>query len=228
MTGETRTMSLRHHVVTKRVDLTDYLRRQLEERLQRLQRRLRHFPPEALQAQVAVERQARGGAYVVRLALSIWGHTLVARRLGPTLEVALDEATAAIERQVERYKARLRGDYLHERKRAALSPEERAARERELIEDRALLDRALLGDRQAFDELTERELPGLTRFIRRQLTQRGVDGAALDTLLPQLLEQTLLMGFEELRHKPEPMTLQGWLARQARPLIERAASYRAT
>jgi ribosomal subunit interface protein len=222
-------MSIRYHVVTKRIDLTDPLRRQIEERLQRLQRRLRHFPGEGLEAHVAVERQARRGEFLVRLALSIWGHTLVARRQGPTLEGALDEATAAIERQAERYKARLRGDYLHERKRAALSPEERAARERELLEDRALLDRALVGDRRAFDELTERELPGVTRFIRRQLRQRGMDGARLDALLPQVLEQTLLAAFEELRHKPEPMTLQGWLARQARPLIERAAvSHEAT
>jgi len=214
-------MSIRYQITTRRVELTNHLRREIELRLQRLERRLRHFPADALQAQIAVERQVRRNAYSVRLALMIWQRMLVARRMGPSLEVALDAAVEAIERQVERYKARLRGDYLYERKRAALSPEEREAREHELIEDRALLDRALLGDREAFEELTERELTGLTRYIRRRLAQREIDEAMLDTLLPQILEQTLLVGFERLRQKPESMSLQGWLALQARPLIDR-------
>jgi ribosomal subunit interface protein len=213
-------MPIPYQVTTKRIELTDYIRREIEEQLSRLERRLRHFPADALQAQIAVERQGRREAYTIRLALSIWRNTLVARRTGPSFPVALEQATTAVERQLERYKARLRGDYLHERKRAAMSPEERWARECELLEDRALLDRALLGDRQAFDELTERELPGLTRYIRRRLTQRGLDEATVETLLPQFLEQALLAGFERLRQKPERMSLQGWLALQVRPLIE--------
>jgi len=221
-------MTIRYQVTTKRVVLTDYIRRDIEARLGQLERRLYHFPADALQAQIALERQARREAYTVRLALVGLRNTLVARRTGPSIAVALDQATDAVERQLERYKARLRGDYLHERKRAALSPAERQARERELLEDRALLDRALIGDLQAFDALTERELPGLTRYIRRQLVQRGMEGAAVEMHLPQILEQALLAGFERLRQKPEPMSLQGWLALQARPLIERLAIREAT
>lgn len=213
-------MTIRYQVTTKRVALTDDIRREIEAALVWLERRLRHFPTDALQAQIALEQQLRRESYTVRLALVVLRNTFVARQTGPSIGVALDQGTAAVERQVQRYKARLRGDYRYERKRAALSPEERQVHERELLEDRALLDQALLGDRKAFDELTEGELPRLTRYIRRRLLERGITGAALDAQLQQILEQALLAGFERLRQKPESMSLQGWLALQARPLIE--------
>jgi hypothetical protein len=81
---------------------------------------------------------------------------------------------------LERYKASLSQDYLYERKRTDLSVEERRILERELLKDRALLDQAITGDQKAVQDLTERELPALTRYIQRSLDRRGLGTLAIE------------------------------------------------
>ena len=209
--------------MTKGFELTDRLKEEVEIRLGRLERRLRNFQPSVFHASVALERPPRGGQYRARLALNVLKRVLVARQPGPSAEVAVDRATVEVERQVERYKARLRQDYLYERKRTDLSAEERRILERELLKDRALVDRAITGDQKAVQDLTERELPALTRYIERSLDRRGVDTSAIEVQVPLVIEKTLQAGFENLHRKPEKMNLQGWLAQHARQVIKHSA-----
>lgn len=125
---------------------------------------------------------------------------------------------------MERYKASLSQDYLYERKRTDLSVEERRILERELLKDRAPLDQAITGDQKAVQDLTERELPALTRYIQRSLDRRGLGTLAIEAQVPLVMEKTLQAGFENLHRKPEKMTLQDWLAWHARQVIKRVPS----
>ncbi len=208
-----------YHLTTKRFDATPAVVDKVEEWIAKLERRARHFPPDLLHVDVELERRARREEYVARLRLSVGNTVLVTRKKGATVQEALKEAGEDMERRLERYKARLRRDYAHERKRASLSAEEIASLERELLEDKELLDRSLAGDREAFEELTERELPRLTRYLRRQLRQRDVPEDRIDALLPDLLADTLQMAFEHLAQKPPRLSMQVWLALQARELL---------
>jgi len=217
-------MKMEYHCLTKGFELTDKLKKQVEIRLGRLERRLRNFQPSVVRASLALERPARGGQYRARLALNLLKRVLVARQPGPTAEVAVDRATVEVGRQVERYKAKLRQDYLYERKRTDLSAEERRILERELLKDRALVDRAITGDQKAVQDLTEREMPALTRYIRRSLDRRGLNTLTIEAQVPLVIEKTLQAGFEKLRRKPEKMTLQGWLAQHARQVLKHSAS----
>jgi ribosomal subunit interface protein len=112
---------MKYYCIFKGVELTDRVKREVEARLGHMERHLRNFQPAVFHASVAVERPARGGQYNARLALNILKHVLVARRPGPTAEAAVDRASVEVERQLERYKSRLRQDYRHKRKRTGLS-----------------------------------------------------------------------------------------------------------
>ncbi len=212
---------MEYHCMTKGFELTDRLKEEVEIRLVRLERRLRNFQPSVFHASVALERPVRGGQYRARLALNVLKRVLVARQPGPTAEVAVDRATVEVERQVERYKARLRQDYVYERKRTDLSVEERRILERELLKDRALVDQAITGDQKAVQDLTERELPALTRYIYGLLARRGLGTSAIEAQVPLVIEKVLQAGFENLPRKPGKMAVQGWLAQHARQVLKR-------
>ncbi len=212
---------IRYHLTVKRLEATPPVVAEVESWLAKLERRARHFSPDLLHADVELERRARREEYVARIRLAIVNTVLVTRKKGATLQEALKEAGEDMERRLERYKARLRRDYAHERKRASLSAEEIASLERELLEDKELLDRSLAGDREAFEELTERELPQLTRYLRRRLRQAGVADDRIEALLPEVLADTLQAAFERLAQKPPRMSMQAWLALQARELLRR-------
>ena len=124
---------MKYHCMAKGFELTGRFKKEVEARLGHMERHLRNFQPSVFHASVAVERPARGGQYNARLALNILKHVLVARRPGPTAEAAVDRVSVEVERQVERYKARLRQDYLYNRKRTGLSGRQSQALERELI-----------------------------------------------------------------------------------------------
>jgi len=124
--------------------------------------------------------------------------------------------------QLERYMSSLRREYAHERKRASLSAGAVRAIERELLETRELLDRALAGDRAAFDELVEAELPSLARIIEAELAKAGKDNS--DEAVRHVLSDVLTMAFGELPKKPARWSMLAWLAWLARRLIAREES----
>jgi len=210
---------MEYYHMSRGFEPTDRLKREVEARLGHMERHLRNFQPAVFHASVVVERPARGGQYNARLALNILKHVLVARRPGPTAEAAVDRASVEVERQLERYKSRLRQDYRYKRKRIGLSVRQSRTLKRELLEDRTLLDRAIIGDQRAVRELTERELPALTRYIQQSLDRRGLEMSFIETQVPIVIERALQAGFENLPRKPEKMNLQGWLAYHARQAI---------
>ncbi|MCS7172545.1 MAG: hypothetical protein N0A24_03925 [Armatimonadetes bacterium] len=206
------------HLATKRCTLTSGAEKVLKRHLERIERRLRHFPPDLLHLELTVERAARKEEYTGSVRLRIGTHVLPARRnRSETLEGLLQAAFEDLEEQVGRFKARLRRDYAHERKRASLPEEALRAHERALLEERALLDWALAGDQEAFHALVEEELPVLRRVLERELRTAGRE--VTEEVLEHFLADVLTVAFRELPHKPARWTTVGWLAWIARRVV---------
>lgn len=211
------------HLMTRRAELSAADRDFINKEIARLERRLRHFSPDALHLFLDIERHARREEYRANIRLDILGVALpVKRNTGPTLHALLKAAFSDVEEQLDRYLAKLRRDYLHERKRASLQTEEVEAAERQLLEERELYDRALAGDQAAFDTLVEAELPGLARRIEAELTRVGRTPTRDE--VQHLMGDVLATAFAELAQKPARWSLRTWLGFLARRQIERESS----
>jgi len=199
------------HLTTQRFELGGHAREVLDRSVARLQRRLRHFRPDLVQLHVKVERAARKEEYTGSARVYLPGRVLSARRnRSATPEGWLRAAFDDLEEQLSRYKARLRREHAHERRRASLPREAVEAYERALREERELLDRALVGDREAFDGLAEEGLAGLRRAVERELLRLGRPLTA--EAVQQAVAEALSVGFRNLAHKPARWTVGGWLA----------------
>ncbi|HYH46046.1 MAG TPA: HPF/RaiA family ribosome-associated protein [Thermoanaerobaculia bacterium] len=92
---------------TRQIDLPPVLEQEIRDRAQKLER----FYNRLTSCRIAVEgpgnRHQTGGPYRVRLDITVPGSELVASKEGETLNVAVQAAFQAAERQVEEY-ARLR------------------------------------------------------------------------------------------------------------------------
>lgn len=206
------------HVTTQRCELGGHTREVLDRSVARLQRRLRHFRPDLVHLEIRMERAARKEEYTGSARLYLPGRVLYARRnRSATPEGWLRAAFDDLEEQLSRYKAKLRREHAHERRRASLPPEAVEAYERALLEERELLDRALAGDREAFDRLAEEDLPALYRTVERELLRLG------RTVTPEAVQEavadTLSVGFRNLSRKPARWTVGGWLAWVAKRVL---------
>ncbi len=214
---------LRYHLTTQRHTWTDADERALQRRLQRLEPQLRHFRPDLVALDIRIVHQPRADEYVGSFRLSLPGTVLVARRnRAASVAMLLHQAFADLEERLARYKARLRREYAHERKRAALEPEQVRFLERELLDQRELLDRALAGDRAAFDTLVEHELPGLRRRVERLLTAAGRD--ASEEAVEHVVADVLAKGMAQLARKPARWSLGGWLGWLAQRVVRHEVS----
>ncbi len=211
---------IRLHLMTRRAELAPADRALIDREITRLERRLRHFAPDALDLFLDLERHAHREEYRGSIRLAILGTVLsIKRNTAPSLHALLGRAFADLEERLERYEARLRRDYAHARRRPALSLEEARAVERQLLEERELLDRALAGDRAAFTSLVESELPGLTEAIARALQDAGREPT--EEAIQHLLTDVLARAFVELKRKPARWSLGAWLVALARRQVAR-------
>ncbi len=114
------------NIVEKNLVLDARIRERLTRKISTLAKLLVHFPPETLHLQVALEQIAKTHNYVVRLTLRLPSNILHAEKSSPDLLGAINAAVDALEREVNSFKAELRGDYRWKRPayRARLAQEE--------------------------------------------------------------------------------------------------------
>lgn len=207
-------------LTTRRCELTERDRELLDHHLKRLEQELVHFNPDLVHLTLDIERHARREEYTGRIRLALMNNVLPAKRnVAPTLSALLKLAFDDLHEQLHRFKSQLRRDYMHERRRASLSPEMVKYQERVLLDERELLDRALAGDRAAFDALVNRELPALTRAVERLLAEYG--RPTNPETVEHVLADVLTTAFTELARKPTRWSMAGWLTWLARRMIRR-------
>ncbi len=214
--------TIKLHFTTRRWELTEADRKVLQHHLEKLERQLRHFDPDAVDLYLDVERHPRRDEYLGSVRLFIFNEALPAKRnAAPTPRAFLNRAFQDLEEQLARFKSKLRREYTHERKRQSMPPEAVRFRERELMEERELLDRALVGDRAAFEQLVESELPALARIVRSALAEVGRD--ATEEVVQHVMADVLTKAFQLLARKPARWSLLGWLGWLARREIAQEA-----
>jgi len=209
---------MKGHVTYKNISPASHERiEQLIDRMteKHLERHLSHMQPDMVQLFAIVEKNRHHhDLYRVALRLHVPRTVLVAREDGHDLEVILREAFEELERQVERYLARLRRDDAWRRK-------ERRAELRRL--------KAGLAEEGApavagFTDLVQSELGMLEQFVRRELTYLQ----ALGDLPPDyptvedIVDETLLRALRrrDQRDSEQPVAL--WLRQIATEVIDEA------
>ena len=197
----------------------------VERRIQRLARRLRRFPPDAVHLHAVVEAHGSRPRVQVALALSLPSRTLAAQEEGELAEEVIGEAFTELERLLLKEKARLQGR--RRRMRAA-----EGARERWLARQGAAAPSA--AERVPFDPL-EPHLPALSRFVEREIRWLEAAGDLIPgELNPRdVVDLAVARAMEGLARKPglasRPdlrSTLLGLAARALRGEVDRLRSER--
>ena len=117
------------NIVNRNLTPGNTVREKLHRKIAKLRKHLVHFPPDTLHLQVVLEKLAKKEMYAVRLTLRLPSNILHAEKSDEDLLDAIDDATSALEREVDSLKAGMRGDYRWKRPawRAGLRTEKSVA-----------------------------------------------------------------------------------------------------
>ncbi len=99
-------------VELKHVGPKEHVKQLLESLLDRLEEKLKHFPPDAVSVHVLFDENGSHKLYHTSLTCHVPGHTVAAHEENRNAGMAIREAFAELERQLERQKAFLRHEHL--------------------------------------------------------------------------------------------------------------------
>lgn len=201
------------NIVEKNLVLDARIRERLTRKIATLAKLLVHFPPETLHLQVVLEQIAKTHNYIVRLTLRLPSNILHAEKSSPDLLGAINTAVDALEREVNSFKAELRGDYRWKRPayRARLAQEE-------ALVFAELLERGGKGPQTHLDvlrDLLATSEPRLLAHARRQVRMaelagdippRSVDPRAL-------VDEVARICLADPGQKPAELTYELWFYR---------------
>ena len=122
---------MKQTIELKHVGPKGHVRQLLEELSHRLEEKLSHFPSDAVSLHIVFEENGTHKLYRTSLTCHVPGHTVAAHEERREAGLAIREAFAELERQLEKQKALLRHEYLR-RRRQQTSQQPLRARERGL------------------------------------------------------------------------------------------------
>jgi ribosomal subunit interface protein len=99
------------NVVAKNVSPGVTINHKINQKVQKLERHLIHYPPESVHLQVVLEKNERKSLHTVTLTLRVPSRILHCHKSYENLERALDESMKCLLREVEKMKAQVSGDY---------------------------------------------------------------------------------------------------------------------
>jgi ribosomal subunit interface protein len=101
-------MSVNWTLVSKRMRPHGQLRKKLEQKIQKLEKHIEHFPPDAVHLHVQIEALPRKTSFDAALTLRLPSNILRAKKSGPDPVPAFDQAMKVLLREVSMFKAALR------------------------------------------------------------------------------------------------------------------------
>jgi len=101
-------MTLKWALVTKRMRPHGQMRKKLQEKINKLEMHLVHFPADAVHLQVHLEQRSKKELFEAGLTLHLPSNTLHAAKQGPDPVTAFDKAVKALLREVAVLKSALR------------------------------------------------------------------------------------------------------------------------
>ncbi|MBI3009449.1 MAG: HPF/RaiA family ribosome-associated protein [Candidatus Omnitrophica bacterium] len=114
---------MKKSIEIKHVGPREVVQQLLEERIERLANKLRHFPPDSLSLHVLFDENAPRRLYRVAVSCHLPKHTVAAREERHQAGEAIKEAFAELERQLEKQKAFVRREHLRSRERRQKQPQ---------------------------------------------------------------------------------------------------------
>jgi ribosomal subunit interface protein len=109
-------MTLKWNLVTKNLHGHALLRKKLRQKIAKLEKHLKHFPPDAVHLHIALERHPRREHYTAALTLRVPSNILRSEKSSPDLIKAFDDANKALLRELESLKAELRRETFWKRR----------------------------------------------------------------------------------------------------------------
>lgn len=109
-------MTFSWNLVTKNVEKDDSLEKKLRQKISKLERHLKHFPPDAVHLQIVIERGSGTPQHNVKLTLRVPSAVLHTAQSGEALITTFDEAVKSLLRELEKFKSTARGERLWKRK----------------------------------------------------------------------------------------------------------------
>lgn len=103
------------NLVTKNLHGHEMLRKQIQEKIGKLEKHLKHFPPDTVHLQIALGRQPKRCLHTAALNLRLPSNILHSEKSSMDVIKAFDDAVDALLREVESLKARLRRERLWKR-----------------------------------------------------------------------------------------------------------------
>lgn len=188
------------------------LRELVEKELETLREILGSLDSDATRLEGAIEKHGNKELYRARLKLHLPGKTLAALEESHESSVVIREVFAELRRQVERFKHLAKNDYLWKRPR-------RRAELRALLKEKAAGDTA--DRRKEYIELIQPHLPELYHFIRREVAyhQAVEDLSPSDAGPDEILDATIVRGYEDFGARPERLEVFPWLTKLALEVI---------
>lgn len=218
---KTQTFTIPWNLVTRDLHGHELLRKKLVQKIGKLTRHLRRFPPDTVHLLVALEKHPRREEYKAALTLRVPSNILRAEKTSGDVIQALDQAVKVLLRELESLKAELRRETfwkrkarragLHRLKAAGFAPEPQP--EGQGPQNLGDVIRALLAE----------HYQRLLRFVRRQLWHDVTAGELpADAVDPRaVVDEVARRALREPGRKPADMSWLLWLFVLARQELNR-------
>src|SRR5258707_7591128 len=105
--SHTNNASFSWNLVTKNVERQPLLEKKLRQKIIKLEKHLKHFPPDAVHLQIVLERHARKPLFTAALTLRVPSNILYSEKSARDVIQAFDEAVKWLQRELESLKADL-------------------------------------------------------------------------------------------------------------------------
>jgi ribosomal subunit interface protein len=115
MRPTTTASTFRWSIVTRHLHGHEMLRKQMQDKVGKLEKHLKHFPPDTVHLQIVLGRQPKKALHVAALNLRLPSNILHSEKSSTDIIKAFDDAVDALLREVESLKARLRRETLWKR-----------------------------------------------------------------------------------------------------------------
>jgi RNA polymerase sigma factor (sigma-70 family) len=204
---------MNHNIEFKHFEPTTHVRGLVEELIARLEKHTQSFPDAPVFLRLLIKENATRTLYHVSLVLDLPGKILPAKAERHDVVEAIRDAFDEIERQVEKFKASMRGEA--DWKRETRREEVRRKQKVEAI-PRAEITREL------FDEIIDPRLDRLTNFVRRELDfhRKNGDLGPDDPTPEDVVDATVLRAYDEFARRPAHLEIDHWLFKLAIEQIE--------
>ena len=108
---------MKRTIEIKHVEPKDHVRQLLEELCDRLEEKLQHFKPDTVSIHIQFEENGRRTLSHIAVSCHVPGHMVAAHEEGRVPGTIIRKAFKDIERQLEKQKAHVRGEYQVRRQR---------------------------------------------------------------------------------------------------------------